>query len=225
MPAYNTIHVDRYLSDMSVSFAQETEVYIADKVFPVCPGEKQSDKYVIYSKEDWLRDEAQIRAKATQSAGGDYTLSSDQYYCDKWGYHKDVTEEDRANSDTPLDADIDATQFVTNKILISKEVQFANQYFQPSIWGATITGVDSSPTTGQTLRWNLQSSNPIADIRAAIIRIASLTGKKPNKLTIHPAVLYALEDHPLIVDRIKYTQFGSVSTDILARLFGTDELS
>ena len=51
MPATpRELHVDRYLTDLSVAFAQESRDFISDKVFPVVPVKKASDQYVIYDR-------------------------------------------------------------------------------------------------------------------------------------------------------------------------------
>ena len=102
-PTFSDIHVNGPLTNISVAYIQKTEAFVADKVFPIVPVKKQSDRYFIYLKEDWFRDEAEKRKQGTESAGGGYGLdNTPSYYCETWAYHKDVTEEDRANSDKPL---------------------------------------------------------------------------------------------------------------------------
>jgi len=68
-PTSNDVHVDAILTNISVAYIQEQSAYIASQVFPIIPVEKQSDKYFTYAKGDWFRDEAQLRAPATESAG------------------------------------------------------------------------------------------------------------------------------------------------------------
>jgi hypothetical protein len=41
---------------------QDSNDYIADKIAPVVPVQKQSDLYFRYTKGDWFRDEAAQRA-------------------------------------------------------------------------------------------------------------------------------------------------------------------
>ena len=72
MPKMQNIHIDRALTNMSVAYMQDADVFIAGKVFPIIPVQKQSDLYFIYEKEDFFRDEAAERAAGTESAGGDY---------------------------------------------------------------------------------------------------------------------------------------------------------
>ena len=225
MPTMQNAHVDRALTNISVSYLQDASAFIADKVFPIVPVKRQSDIFYTYSKADFMRDEAQVRGAGTESAGGDYGVeAAEPYYCRKHAFHKDVTPEERVNYDEPLDADKDATDFVTQKMLIRREMQWAANYFKAGIWGTEITGVAAEPTEGQTIHWSAATSNPIKDITEAAVKMASETGYKPNTLVLSPYAFNALKNHEDILDRIKYTQKGIVTADLLATLFEVDHV-
>jgi len=217
-------HVDRALTNISVSYLQDASAFIADKVFPIVPVKRQSDIFYIYSKADFMRDEAQVRGAATESAGGDYGVeAADPYYCRKHAFHKDVTPEERANYDEPLDADKDATDFVTQKMLIRREMQWATNFFKAGVWGTEIAGGDAA-AEGTVIKWNMPTSNPIQDITDAGVAMAGATGFKPNTLVLSPHAFNALKNHEDILDRIKYTQKGIVTEDLLATLFGVERV-
>lgn len=224
MPTMQNAHIDRALTNMSVAYMQDASAFIADKVFPIVRVKRQSDVYYIYNKGDFMRDEAQLRGAATESAGGDYGVeASDPYYCRKHAFHKDVTPEERANYDEPLDADSDATDFVSQKMLIRREMEWASKFFKSGIWGREITGADAV-AEGSVIYWDEATSDPIGDITSAGVQMASETGYKPNTLVLSPFVFNALKNHEDILDRIKYTQKGIVTEDLLATLFGVDRV-
>lgn len=224
MPTMQNAHIDRALTNMSVAYMQDANAFIADKVFPIVRVKRQSDVYYIYNKGDFMRDEAQLRGAATESAGGDYGVeASDPYYCRKHAFHKDVTPEERANYDEPLDADSDATDFVSQKMLIRREMEWASKFFKSGIWGREITGADAV-AEGSVIYWDEATSDPIGDITSAGVQMASETGYKPNTLVLSPFVFNALKNHEDILDRIKYTQKGIVTEDLLATLFGVDRV-
>ena len=75
-PTANDVHIDAILTNISVAYIQDQNAFVASKVFPTIPVEKQSDKYFVYTKGDWFRDEAQLRAPATESAGSGYNLTT-----------------------------------------------------------------------------------------------------------------------------------------------------
>lgn len=225
MPTRQQTHIDRALTEISVKYVQDASVYIADKVFPIVPVQKQSDRYFMYKKEDWFRDDAEERALGTESAGGDYDIdNTPTYFCRKYAYHKDVFEEDRANTDDPLTPDIDATEFVTDKLLLRREIAWASNYFIPGVWATDVKGVAAGPVGAQVLQWSDPNSTPIEDIRKYRTAVLSVTGKKPNVLVLGQEAYDALCDHPDILDRIKYTQRGVVTTDLLCTLFELDKI-
>lgn len=226
MPTRQQIHIDRALTNISVAYMQDANNFIADKVFPTIGVQKQSDTYFQYQKEDFFRDEAQLRAKGTESAGGDYDVElADPYFARKYAFHTDVNEEDRVNADDPLKPDQDATEFVSQKLLLRRENMWAQNFFKTGIWGRELQGVD---TTGadetQTLQFNDPTSDPIKLITDENTKMAEETGQKSNTLVLSPYVVNALKNHPDIIDRIKYTQKGIVTLDLLASIFEVDHV-
>lgn len=224
MPKVQDAHIDRALTNMSVAYMQDASNYIADRVFPIIPVKRQADLYYIYNTGDFLRDEAQVRGAATESAGGDYDLSTDTYYCKKHAFHKDVTPEERVNYDEPLDADKDAQLFVSQKMLIRREMEWATKFFKTGVWTREISGVASNPSATQAIFWNLETSSPIQNITDESVRMAGLTGYKPNTLVLSPYVFNSLKNHFDVLDRVKYTETGIVTTSLLASLFEVDNV-
>jgi hypothetical protein len=228
-PYSSQVHIDRALTNLSVAYIQDTDAFIADKVFPIVPVEKKSDRYFVYNKGDFFRDEAQERAAGTESAGGGYDIdNTPSYFAHRYAYHKDVTDEDRDNSDSPLKPDEDATQYVTQKMLLRREAVFAAKYLTTGIWGINVGGVSSGESAGTSFRkWSdYSASNPGADIRYLKSQILSKTGFEPNVLTLSYDVYAKLLDHPSILDRIKYTSpalAGKIS-QILAQYFDVEKV-
>ena len=225
-PSTQQTHVDAMLTNISVAYMQSADNFIADKVFPQIPVQKQSARYFVYKKEDWFRDEAELRAPATQSAGGGYEIdNTPTYYCNVYAYHKDLDDQTRNNSDSPLDADRDAAEFVAEKLLLRRELAFMNTYFKTGVWGTDIAGIASgSPTGTQILQWSASSADPIGDVDSMQLGIAGTTGKRANTMVIGPQVYAELKNCPAILERIKYTQRGVITTDLLASLFGLQNI-
>ncbi len=213
-PQLSAVHINQPLTTISTAYLQDASDYIAGKVFPVVPVEKQSDLYFKYTKGDWFRNVAQVRAPGSESAGGGYGLTTDSYYAPVVAVHKDVDPQIRANSDSPLNADRDATLWCTQQILLAREIQFLNIAFATSTWTGSTTGGDITPSTA----WNLANSTPLEDIEAQIWSVKQNTGHFPNKFVLGARVWEVLKNHDEVVQRIKYTQRGVVTTDLLASL-------
>lgn len=215
-PTLNQVHVDAILTQISVAYIQDQDAFISTKVFPIIPVDKKSDLYYVYDKNDWFRDEAKRRAPATESEGSGYNVGTDNYNCDVWAIHKDVDNQVLQNTDVPLNPFRDATRFVTQKMLLRQENQWAADFFTTGVWDSDITLTDS---------WDdYASSDPIDDVEAGKEQILGVTGHKANTLVMGYQVFRKLKNHPDIIDRIKYTQFRVVAEDLLATLFGVERI-
>jgi len=225
-PTQSQVHVDAILTNISVAYMQRAENFIADKVFPVIPVDKQSDKYFVYTKNDWLRDEAQVRADGTESVGSGYNITTETYYADVYAIHKDVGDQTRANADAPINVDREAAEFVTHRLLTRREIQFVNDFMKGGVWGETASGVSSaSPSTGEFTQWSdYTNSDPIEDIEEGKASILSVTGFEANTLVLGYDVFRQLKNHPDLVDRIKYTSSQTITEDMLARMFDIERV-
>lgn len=215
-PTQTDVHLDAILTNISVAYIQQQSSFVSHQVFPVVPVDKQSDKYYKYTKADWFRDEAEKRADATESVGSGYTLTTDSYFADVYAFHKDIGDQVRANTDNPLDADRDATQFVTQRMLLRQEIQWTADYFASGVWGTDLT-----PTS---LWSDYAASDPMEDVETGKEKILSTTGFMPNTLVLGYQVARKLRNHPDIVDRVKYTSSATVTTDLLARMFDVERV-
>ena len=223
-PTASDVHVNTPLTAFSVAYIQSTDRFIADKVFPNVNVQKQSDLYWTYPKGYWFRSEARRRAPGTETPGIGSTRSTSSYYCYVYGVHADLDDQVTANTDSPLDADRDATILVTHNMLLKRDQLWQASYFKTGVWGTDVTGVASGATGNQVNQWNKSGSDPIVDVHTWKIVVEERTGFEPNTLVIGPYVLLALINHSAIIERIKYTQKGVVSMDLLASLFGVDRI-
>ncbi len=205
-PTPGDVHVNRPLTNISVAFSQGAAGFIATTVFPVVPVASQSDQFFVFDRENWLVGGAQKRGPSAESAGGGYSVSTQNYRCDVWALHKDVGDQVRANSDTPLRPDQNATNWVTENMMITRDQEWAEKYFAASIWTNETDGVTGAPGANQFQFWDESGSTPILDIRAAMIGIKGSTGFKPNKLVLGAEVWNILIDHPDFLDRINQGQ-------------------
>ena len=219
-PHINSVHVDAILTNISIGYLQNQDNFIADKVFPVIPVDKKSDKYFVYNKNDWFRDEAQRRADATESAGGGFNLSTDTYSADVFAFHKDVGDQLLANADAPLNPLREAAEFVTRRLMLRRELQFVSDFFKTGVWATDVTGVSGTPGSGETKQWSdYTASDPIDDIEEAKSDILGATGMEANTLVLGYETFRTLKNHPDLVDRIKYTSSQTITTDMLAAMF------
>jgi hypothetical protein len=227
------VHVNQPLTNMSVAYLQDPNLYVATKFAPVIPSKKQSDVYYTYNKGDLLRNVGKKRAPATESDGSAVRISTaDPFLCLERAIHQDIPDEVMANADIPINMKRDASINVAQWLLTGLEIDWATAFFAQSIWGKDLLGVAAGAVEGTSfLRWNVDTSDPVKDIQYARRYVHNATGKMPNKMVISGDVYDALKIHANIIDRIKYGALGGapvprgyVNTAILAGLFDLDEV-
>lgn len=219
-PDSASVHVDAYLTSHSIMYRQDLGAFAAPIVAPRIPVAKQSNKYPIFSKADLMRDEAKLRAGATESAGSGYSLSSGTYYCDQYSVHKDVPADIKANTDDPLNWRRNAAQFVTQKLAIRHEKILAAAAMTTGIWETDVVG-----GAGFTVWSNTSTGTPITDIETGKGVVHASTGRLPNTLLCGSyGVWAALKNHPTVVDRYKHTSSESITPEMVARVLELDRV-
>jgi hypothetical protein len=218
-PTQQDVHIDSILTNISIGYMNAEKNYVASQVFPMIPVSKQSDKYFTYTKGDWFKDEAQVRADSMESEGSGYGLSTDNYSAKVYAFHKDIGDQTRKNADNPINLDEDAVRFVTQRLLIRREIQFASDFFKTGVWSTDKVG-----GTDFTQWSDFTASDPIEDVENGKEAILSVTGYMPNTLLLGYQVFRKLRNHPDIIDRIKYTSSDVVTEQLLAKYFEVDKV-
>lgn len=216
-PSRSDVHVDGPLGNVSVAFMQSQDAFVADKVFPNIPVSHQSDVYYTYPKGEFNRDDMELRAPGTESAGANYRLGTDTYSAPVRALHKDIADQVRANADSPLSPDREATEFLTQKALINREVNFATNYFTAGVW-------DTDVNSG--LAWDA-AGTPIEDIRTGVRTVLQNTGFKPNTLCLGKQAWDILVDNADLVGRLDRGQTSGpakVLKESMAALFELDQI-
>jgi hypothetical protein len=227
-PTVTQVHVQAALTQIATAYIQDERNYVADQVFPIVPVEFQADKYFAFSKDDFFRDEARMRADATESVGGGYNLnSSGTYAAEVWAYHKDLGGQTRRNADPAVNMDIATTKFVMQKLLIRRDRFFMGAYLVNSVWAADYTGTaGGTPGTATPAYWNDDANgDPFTDIANVQTLTLQNTGFESNTFLMSFPVYQGLRKHPLVVDRIKYTtraDASKITPELLAAAFDVE---
>ena len=196
-PLPGDVHVNQPLTNISIAYLQDASHFVASKVFPNIPVSKQGDRYYTYERGEFNRDEMQQRAPGTESAGGSYTLdNTPTYFANVYAFHKDIPDQVRANADSVLAPDTEATNYVTHKALIKREKLWASKYFTTGVWATDHTTSD----------WGGGTSDPIVDIRTGKRTVLQSTGFEPNTLILGKEVYDTLADNADVIERVNAGQ-------------------
>jgi hypothetical protein len=219
MPVYSptgssNVHIDQVLTQISVAWPNNG--LVGEALFPGVNVNKQSDKYYVFGREGWLV-ENDVRAPGTAANEiPGLQVSLDTYYAQEHSLQIPVTDEERWNADSPLAPDRDGAELVTSKIWLGREKAMQTLATTAANYASTNT-----VTLSGTAQWNdYVNSDPISDMRTAKSAIHSRIFMEPNVGVIPYQVMTKLEDHPDFIERIKYSERGIVSSDLIAAVLG-----
>jgi hypothetical protein len=221
MPVYNVrggqnVHQDVVLTNISIGFP--TLGFVGPVLFPAVRVRKQSDKYFIHGRETWsIHPGGDYRAPGTVANEiPGLQLSTDNYFAQEHSLQIPVTPEERENADAPLSPDRDATELVTSKVLLAREITI-----QSIATTAANYASGHSVTLSGTSQWSdYVNSDPIGDFRTAFRTVHAKIFMEPNLAIIPYQVMSQLEDHPDFIERIKYSERGILTAEISATILG-----
>jgi hypothetical protein len=208
-PDPKDLYVDDFLSNVLLSYVQSEDNYIAGKMFPVVDVEKESGLFPKFDRDDFLADEAEVRGDHSESAGSGWDVDKTVGYdCKQISHHKDLGQRAKTNAANVMDLERSSTRFVGQKLLMKRDVLWAERFFKTGTWPTEKTGVAVGPGANQFLQWDATGAEPYKDMLAYLEEIAGLTGFRPNRGAVDPLSWNVLREHPDTLDKIKHTRTG-----------------
>lgn len=205
--------VDPALSNVSIRYSNES--YIADLIYPTIKTAKQTGKYYLYNKDN-LRRPNTHRAAGSGANEIDFGLSTSTFICEDHALKEFVADEIQDQADAALNPLVDSTETITDIMLLDREYNLANSITSTSV-------LTNNVSLAGTDQWSdYSNSDPISDIRTARTSVHQNIFRKANTLILGKPVFDVLIDHPAVVDRIKYSQLGVATEQLLARVFQVD---
>jgi hypothetical protein len=213
-PLQSNVYADGILSNVSIAY--QNAQYISDTVFPEVQVKDRTGIYFKYGKDKFTAVN-DVRAPGTYAQVVNYTLTQSTYG-PLLDHSLDARIEDEVASMavSPLDPAFDATEMLTQRLLVSKEIDAVSQVTNTAV-------VTQNVTLSGTDRWDdYANSDPIGDVQTGIDAINLATSAAPSEMTVvmgYP-VYVALRNHPQIIERIKHSQLGILDEGLLAQVFG-----
>jgi len=205
MAGYSSdIHIDQFLTSLSLSYSNDT--LVGDTVFPPMPVNALSDTYVIYGQEAFkVYDD--VRRPGADAAEIRQSLSRGMFLAQEHALKELVPDADKRHADAPLDAEMDATLFLTETVRNQRE------FFQLGIAGDATQITQNVALSGTTLWSDYTNSTPLTNIRTGRAAVRSGVHRPANRMLVSYDAAVTLADHPSIKDLIKYTDPNNISED------------
>lgn len=219
LPTINDVQIaEPVLTNLLVGYMQADTRFVASRVFPAVPVDKDSGQYFIVTKKYWFTDELEERAPGDTFAAAGFGLDSASYSTIQYALEYIIADETRANSQLPMDLEQVGLQWLAQKSLIRKERAFASDFMVTGVWGT-----DNSLST----KWSdYGASDPVSNVRTAKRTISQNTGQNANVMVCGEIVEDVLLNHPDILDRLKYNEIASAANTraALAAIFGLERV-
>lgn len=215
-PQVGQVYVDPLLSNISIAYQNDS--YIADAIFPEVQVSKLTGFYFKYDKSKFIAAN-DLRAPSTRANRVDYGLVKTAYGpLVEHSLEQDIPDEIIDQAVSPLDPNIDATENVTERILLSKELDAFAKCSDTAV-------ITQNITLSGTSQWDdYANSDPIGDVQTAFNTVKKAVLKKPNRLVLGYEVYSSLKNHPQIIERVKYSQLGVLTPELLAQVFDIEQV-
>ncbi len=207
------VHIDAALSQLALEY--RNSAFVSDIIFPRVFVEKQSDRYWIFDRERFRR-RTTLRAPGAAAQQIAFKPSTDQYFADDHSLEAVIPDESRRNADSPIDPEINATESLTELLLLEKERALADLL-------TDTTKVTQNVTLAGTSQWSdFANSNPITDVETGKATIRQKAGRNPNVMVVGDPVHQKLINHPKIIERINFAGLKVANEEVLANVFGVE---
>ena len=209
--------IDPLLTNMSIGFRNDRFFY--ENIAPIQTVQQPSGQFTVWESEYWFRrQEGADRGSQAPYVRVGYEVGYDSFRVSEIGFEKLLSEVDIAASQLPENLEAQDIAFLTNLMQMELEGRVADNLFKTGVWGTDRTGVASADddTTGEFTHWDdYTNSTPIEDVRTARQHIHQMTGAMPNNMFIGLDTWNALQYHPDITEKYKYTTVGIMTPDLV----------
>ena len=213
-----SLYTSRQLDNISLAYSNEN--YVAERFFPIVTVKKDTGKITTYAMDN-LRIVKALRSIGSKTNEVGHSVSiGDHYVLKEYALMELVPDEHMEQAEAPIHPKIDATENITERLLVIKESAMATAV------SATAT-MTSNTTLSGTDQWSdYTNSDPIGDIKTGKEAVRTASGKKANTLLLSHNAYIELLDHPDIIDRLKYVKVADkdAAKAALARIFDLDEV-
>src|SRR5678816_37672 len=212
--------VDPLLSDFSTGWTAKD--LVGERVAPITNTPTLAGRYMVFDRSDWLifPDLRAMGTVANEIQGAKW--STDTYSVREHSLQVPVFDEERetlgAAGTFPVDFSLNqqATELATRSVMLGHEKAVADAYRLAANYpvGNTSTLV----LADQWDNYGSASSDPVADVEAALRQIYVSSGRAANTIVMPWLVWGYLRNHPKIVDRFK--SFRLTAEEAFAELTG-----
>jgi len=214
MVTQNGVAVSKPLTEGAVAQIQDSRDYAINRAVPVIMADSIVGTYKYWDKNDLARYEVELRQPGSTYKRVDLDIAEKAYRCQGYGLKTGIAVENSFElGGNPMQTAAD--------YLVDQGLQTIETIGFSKLMTTGLFDNDVSPTT----KWDLDTSNPIKDIRGY-----KVTGRKASRTRMNNAIMTedvfeALLENQEIIDRLPTNELRILTEEEqLARVFGLDNI-
>lgn len=202
------------LTNVSQAYRNDPTQFIAEQLAPVVMVPKKNFNIYFYGKENLKQvvDDSRVRFGETKQAN--FSVTSKPFGPLRGHELRDGIDFDQDTmTEAPLDLEVDIVNNLSEMMSLTKESAAS------SLLGDT-TKLTNNTTLSGTSQWSdYGNSSPFEDLKAAA-QAQRKSGLRPaNTLSMSYYTFSILQQHPDLIERVKYSNVASLTIELMQTLF------
>jgi hypothetical protein len=202
------------LTNVSQAYHNDPTQFIAEQVAPVVMVPKKNFNIYFYGKESLKQVVDDTRTRFGETKQAQFSITSKAFGPLRGHELKDGIDYDQDNmAEAPLDLEIDIVQNLAEMMALTKERLLSNTMNSTNLTnGVTLSGGS---------QWSdYANSTPFEDLKTAT-QVQRLYGLRPaNTLIFSYYTFSVLQQHPDLIERVKYSGLASLTLELMTTLLG-----
>ena len=212
---------DVVLTNLADAYFQDNaDRYIFHKTFTPINVNETTGVYNKFTRDDILRNEAVQLANGQMAPVVDFSITEATFSTIERGIGVPVNEADITDFRKIGDLREAANRIATTKTMIKAEADFVATALTTGVWDTTKQGGSDF-----TKFSDYASSDPEKVINDYINTMESLTGRRPNKMTLPANVYRTLKAHPSLKSNYIYSNGGIIGDAQLREIFDLEAIN
>ena len=206
----NSPAVNPILSNIAIQYRNPG--FIADQVLPPVNGgvTNKTGRYQVYNKSDRFNIYDTKLAPKGQAKEIEWAVGEATYACIGHALADFVSEDEVNNAASPVTPQADTVETLLDLMLAAREKRINDVL------------VAGSPGANAAAKWDVAGGG--TDVITDVLNASKQCFAPPNTVVMSYDVFMALKKNTGILDRVKYTQMGVVTADLLAALFEVERV-
>lgn len=210
MPSVTGVQGDGRLTNVSILY--KNPLYIADRVLPRVRVNKKTGQFVTYAKADRFTLPPSLVGPRSPANEVEWSTGLDTYAVMDNGYKKFISDDEMDNAEAPINVQAGTVDFLTDKIMLDREVRVAGIVFNTNNYAA-------GNQVNLANSWDTPTNDAVTHILTGI----DACFLPPTIMAIGIQAFRKLQRNIPLIQAIKGTVDGqSITAEDIAKFFNLD---